>query len=54
MTTTIAPTIMDENNLILIDCLGTNDGYLVVDNLIPEGYTIWVYCLQEWVGGVVK
>ena len=33
-------TIMEENNLILIDCLGTNDGYLVVDNLIPEGYTI--------------
>jgi len=33
-------TIMEENNLILIDCLGTKDGYLVVDNLIPEGYTI--------------
>jgi hypothetical protein len=25
-------TVMEENNLILIDCLGTNDDYLVIEN----------------------
>jgi hypothetical protein len=33
-------TILDEENLILIDCLGTTDGYLVINDNEPDGYRL--------------